>query len=183
MSEFEFIITGIAIVLAMAFAKLIDGGYHSIANGKFSWVATTWFANRLLAVALQFWVYKAELTRAQMTNLRFYEFLVLLTPLVLLYSQALALAGPSPSMISDWKQHFSLARRRFYAVGVTLSGAFALNVIVFETPGTSPAAFAVPAVLFATGLFVQNERWHAGIAVLHTSVAVAAFAVPIAETI
>ena len=99
MSEFEFLFTGISIVLALAIARLLEGLRDSFDPTRRFWIHYLWVVNRLMIALAIFWSLFDDRARTDMT---FVSFLSLVTPPSILFLQASALVTAHPEKVSDW---------------------------------------------------------------------------------
>ena len=179
MSEIEFVLIAVSMVLALTMTRLLDTLYHSLSHGKISWIFSLWVINRFIALISLFWAFKGGVMRNSSYNM--IEFLVMLGPPVTLYLQAVALAGNRMAYIDDSEAHFLEIRRRFFALGILVATTIATALTVVNVPGTGPAAFLVNISLFAIALSTPRKGVQATVVVIQTALLTAAVAIPVAQ--
>ena len=158
MSEIEFFLILIAIVLGLAVAKLLEGIYAVSESSQRYWVHTLWLANKLGQCILFFWSLRDDAVAGQFTQIEgSFQFVILMiVGPILFFLQALVLVGLSPTSESNWAIHFYKGRRRFFALNILALIVVGLSAIL----GTSATLFLPFGVLFALSIlgFVSDNR-------------------------
>ena len=159
MSEFEFLFTGISIVLALAVARLLEGLRDSFDRTRRFWIHYLWVVNRLMVALAIFWSLFDDRAR---TDMSFVSFLSLVTPPAILFLQATALVTPHPGAVSDWNEHFWTVRRWFFGSNVLMVLGAPL-VLAYNALTESPlhyAPYAASFLLSIVGYSTSNARIH-----------------------
>lgn len=168
MSDFEFIFSGITIVLALAVARLLEGLRDVFDRRRRFWIHYLWVVNRLLYTLAIFW---AGFSARDRTGHTFLSFLALITPPAVVFIQANALITPQPSSVVDWKNHFWSIRRWFFAANMFLAvGVFAGITLSAgaDASGYRYGPVAAGLLLSIVGFRSSSERVHGVLAVFAT---------------
>ena len=166
MSEFEFLFTGIAIVLALAVARLLEGLRDCFDKDRRYWIHALWVVNRLLVAVAIFWSLFDDRAR---TDLGLAAFVSLVATPAILFLQASALVTAHPGAVSDWRDHFWTVRRWFF--GSNLLMALAAPLVLAVNEGAGALAYAAPAaglLISVVGLATANARIHGALAIVST---------------
>jgi len=115
MSELEFIMVAVSILLALSLTRLLDSAYVNIC-GRGDWLLSAWLVNRLAALILVFWSFRTLLEYERVIS--FYEFLIIFASPVLIFFQSLVLT-PDADVRSNAFE--SSASRRPLAVLASLN--------------------------------------------------------------
>jgi hypothetical protein len=141
-SEFEFLFTGISIVLALAVARLLEGLRDC---------------------------FDPTLDDRARTDLTFVSFLSLVTPPSILFLQASALVTAHPDKVSDWGAHFWTVRKWFFGSNmVMVLGSFFVLAYLGEQRALSYAPLVAGLCLSIAGYSTSNVRVHAVLSVFAT---------------
>lgn len=166
MSEFEFLVSGTSIVVALSIAKLLEGLRDSFETGRRYWLHALWVVNKFVNAILIFWTGFEYRLR---TDYGFGDFLLLFAGPAILFLQAHTLVSAHPDAVHDWKTHFWSVRRWFFAANIVyiltlLASLVRLNAVAVSAVGLLP--FAIVLGFSITGLVSQNERVHGAIAIV-----------------
>ncbi len=174
MSIFEFVLTGLTLVLALVITRILGGLRWVIAPGRAYWVHAVMVLQLLLLTSLIWWgLWYAKDT--QWTYLSF-AYNLLIGPGILYFSATL-LVPDNPRRVRSWREHYYRVHRLFF-------GAFALLVVIIffgslfytGTPllhFTRIIQFGV-LVLCLVGAVSRSHRVHGAIALSLLSASVAA---------
>ena len=169
MSEFEFLFTGISIVLALAVARLLEGLRDCFDRTRRFWIHYLWVVNRLMVALASFWSLFDDRGRTDMSFLLFQS---LVTAPAILFLQASALITAHPEAVPDWNDHFWTVRRWFFGSNLLMSlgGPFALAYLGAAGVGYfAPLAAAI--LLSIIGYSTSNERVHGVLVVVSILIA------------
>jgi hypothetical protein len=165
-SEFEFLFTGISIVLALAVARLLEGLRDCFDPTRRFWIHYLWVVNRLMIALSLFWSLFDDRAR---TDLTFVSFLSLVTPPSILFLQASALVTAHPDKVSDWGAHFWTVRKWFFGSNmVMVLGSFFVLAYLGEQRALSYAPLVAGLCLSIAGYSTSNVRVHAVLSVFAT---------------
>lgn len=167
MSEFEYVMIVMSVLLAAAFTRLLDATYSNIVRGG-DWIVSVWLVDRLISALMIFWAYRAA-RESMGDHVTVGLFLVMLVPPVFLFLQALALSATVLNVQNKLGENF-LVRKHYFAVfaGITAMGN-ALNAYVFDAPTPIGAHLTILAIF--TGVYFSNRRSvHIGLVTAHLGV-------------
>lgn len=166
MTQFELILTGYSILIALCVARLLDGVGPAFQRGRFYWVHALWIVNKLLNTTLYFWgvwVYREVGVWA------FPEYLVIIAAPGLVYLQCNALVTTAPEQVTSWRERFYDIRPGFFAANLLLVPLGLVSVhVVAEAPFPSPMTYSFVLVggLSILGMLSRSPRVHGAIAVV-----------------
>ena len=164
MSEFEFLFTGITIVLALAVARLLEGLRDTFDPTRRFWIHSLWVVNRLMLALSFFW---AQFDDRARTAMSFFVFLGLVTPPAIMFLQANALVTAQPGTVPSWSVQFWTIRRWFFGSNMIL---VASSFLAFRYSGGGAAmpyaSFGAGLLLSVVGFVTANERVHGVLAVI-----------------
>ncbi len=166
LSQFEFILTGFSIVLALSIARLLDGLRPTFAPGRFFWIHAVWVIIKLLDTTVYFW---AAWINRDIGSWSFTDYLILIASPGILYLQANALVTTQPDAVDDWRDHYFSVHRWFFVANFLLApvGLLAAHLAAHQPfPNASTVAFGIVAVLSMAAAVSSNSRVHAAVAVL-----------------
>ncbi len=167
MSQFEFVLVGSSMVIALAVARLLEGTRDSFEPGRRYWLHASWVVIKLMNSVMIFWGAWAYGMGDDAYS--FVDFLIVVGAPGVLYLQAHALIGPRPDSVPDWRAHFWKIRRWFFAANVALIALVGATIyVVGDTPFPSIDAVPIAVILTfsALGVASSNERLHGAIAVV-----------------
>jgi len=164
MSEFEFLFTGITIVLALAVARLLEGLRDTFDETRRFWIHSLWVVNRLMLALSFFW---AQFDDRARTAISFFVFLGLVTPPAILFLQANALVTAQSGTVPSWSGQFWTIRRWFFGSNMILVLSSFLAYSYNEGGDALPyAALGAGLLLSIVGFVTANERVHGALAVI-----------------
>jgi len=171
MSQLEFLLVGVSMLIALVLAKLIEGFYQAI-QGRLWWVHTAWLLNRFVAALLPLWGLSPSREVATVWEQDFNTFasmiLLMMNPLLMLLS-AMLLVSDRPSRVTDWRAHYESIRRPFLVLLIFIMSLNGIAAIRAETP----IPYAVYIFMIATaaaGLVWNSARVQAGVVIAHSAV-------------
>ena len=176
MSEIEFVLIGLGILLSLAIAKLLEALFYGLTIGTSYWVQTTWALQRLLAAFTYFWTFRGALDSALQMSV--YDFFAVLVSPALMFMQSLALLSPSPHNVRDWEDQFLAARRQFFLLHALIMLGNAHAVLVLNS-GIPYYGFATQFLAGVVGFNTNDRRTHAALAVLCLVVFALGVAIPV----
>jgi len=163
MSEFEFLFTGVSIVIALAVARLLEGLRDSFDPTRRFWIHYLWVITRLMAALNVFWSAFDDLGR---TDNDFVLFASLITPPAVLFLQANALLTAHPGTVRDWASHFWSVRRWFFGSNVILVLASSFTYTYSGASGFPYAMMGIGLALSVAGYVSSNMRVHGVLVVM-----------------
>ena len=167
MTQFEYLTIGISILIGLSVARLLDGLRDALDPDRRYWIHIVWVMNKLLHVIGLFWY--AWVSRDAGGARSLGEYLVIVSPVALVYLQINALLTTRPDAIRDWRSHFFEIRRWFFGIGLLFApiGIYSVSVIEeFSLLSPGNAALAVGFVYNLVGMLSASERVHGVIATL-----------------
>ena len=166
MTQFEYIMVMVSLILALALAQALRGLSETVISTKRYWPHTLWLATFVVFILQAWWAYWdfnvietwsiAAYTAVLVTPVIFFALIYLLVP-------ATRVAG------IDWRNHFYSIRRWFFALGlVTSFVAIFINTWYFDTPLLHPyrVFHAIFIGIWVTGIVSASEKVHKPLAVL-----------------
>lgn len=167
MSEFEFLFTGITIVLALAIARLLEGLRDTFDRRRRYWIHYLWVVNRLLFV---FATLLGAFGARDRTGQDLFFFVMTLTPPAVVFLQANALVTPQPAAIEDWRDHYWSVKKWFFGSNMLLVlGIFGVSTYGMAAELGPIQRYAPPVVglvLSVVGYRSSSERVHGVLAVV-----------------
>ena len=165
MSQFEFVMTVVSILMSFGVVRLLDGLRAALTPNRRYWVHSLWVINRLIAYVLLWW----GSWSVKDEDWSLFLFSLWLVPFGLLYLQATALVTTHPGDIQDWRRHFYEIRPWLFATNIffilTLySSTTIFGALPFAHPVSIPA-FVVLTVSIV-GYFSASHKVHAAIALI-----------------
>lgn len=180
MSELEFMLIGVSMVLAIALGKLLEGVVNLSGDPSRYWVHSGWVLSRLMGVVLYFWVFRAAVIGQVGIEWTFGKFLLAMAGPVTTFMQAHLLLTIDRNVSKDWRSHFCSVRRRFFVFAIVQQAANIVNSITFDIPASAPA-FLLLMVLSVVGLVWSNSRLQAFVVCTYLAIQTAGLALPIIE--
>lgn len=166
MSEVEFILVPVSIVLGLAFARLLEGLYIASESPARYWVHTLWLFNKLCQILIYFWGFRSNGVVGQLVrNMDFAGLLLTMSLPTIVFLQALALVGMEPDSKRDWEQQFYANRTRFFALNCLMIVTSALSVLRFGIP-VPLGAFGFVLLLSVTAVLSSDRRLQAAVAIV-----------------
>jgi hypothetical protein len=164
MSEFEYLLIIVALLLSLAMARLIGGLPAALERSRRYWVHSVWVVSTIANVLFSWWMVYQYNT----VSWNYYLFVLWLAPVALLLYVASLLTPTQANDVESWHDHFYGVRQRLMGANFLFSIAVMLfNAAALEE--TNPGNFLGPApgaVLMAVGYRFENERVQGVVAVL-----------------
>jgi len=176
MNETEFVFVAFSIMLALAFAKLVQGLVRGATSEGRYWIHLAWTIHRLMAALLYFWAFKTLLGRIGGFNL--YEFTSVIFSPMLFYAQALILCPEQPADVEDWRAYFEKIRKPFFALYLVIMLGN-VNTVVTLDIAIPLAGFLVQLVTGIVGIYSANEKVHGALVSINFLSFALAIALPI----
>lgn len=163
MSEFEYLLFIVALLLSFAIARLVGGISQVLEPGRRNWIHTTWVLGTMGNIMLSWWIIYLYID----VEWTFALFSLWLLPTGMLLYVANMLVPDNARTVESWRDHWFAVRKGVLGANVT----FALSVSLFNwvalgdpTPnrvlGPLPAA-----VLMAVGYRFGHPRVQAVVAI------------------
>lgn len=166
MSQFEFILTGFSIVLALSVARLLDGLRPTFQPGRFYWIHALWVVIKLMDATMYFW---SAWTGEGVGGWTFTDFVIVIASPGILYLQANALVTTKPDEVEDWREHYFSIHRYFFIANFLLApvGLLTIHVVGDQPfPIASTFGFGLSAILAIVAAVSSSSRVHAAVAVI-----------------
>ena len=166
MSQFEFILTGFSIVLALSVARLLDGLRPTFQPGRFFWIHALWVVIKLLDTTTYFW---SAWTAQGAGEWSFTDYLIVIASPGILYLQAIALVTTKPDEVEDWREHYFSIHRYFFIANFLLAplGLLTIHVVADQPfPIASTFGFGLVAILAMVAAVSSSSLVHAAVAVV-----------------
>ena len=158
MSQFEYIMVMVSLILALAVAQALRGLSEVVASAKRHTPHTVWIAYFTLLIIQNWWAYW-DYNNVEEWRFTTYLF-VLLGPIIFFASVYLLVPTTRTSDI-DWREHLSTVTPWVGGLGViSVAAAVAANVIYFDSPLLHPYRIfqALFGALYLAGIFAKNEK-------------------------
>ena len=158
MSQFEFIMAMVSLIMALALAQGLRGLSEILVSEKRYSPHTLWVVAYVLMILLGWWGFW-DFNVVQQWKLTTY--LVVLTLPTILYTGIHLLVPSTRESDIDWRAQFLRVRRLFFGLGVAMVLlAVFVNIQYFDTPSMHPyrLAQAVYITIFSVGFFAEDER-------------------------
>ncbi len=150
MTEFEYFIGAISIVLGLSVARCLDALPSAFESGRRYWVHLAWVLIKLSNPIFLFWAIWATHEHRDLT---FVSLVGAFALSATLYLQVTALVTTNPASVTDWAAHYFAKRRLFFGANVFFLaqllvinlaslGANAATVVQLVMIGLSVAAIA-----------------------------------------
>lgn len=165
MEQVEVVMTGYSIVVAMCFARLLDGLRPALRLPARYWPHFLWIVNKIINVLVIYWATWYFIDPA----MNFAQFILVLTAPAIVYLQCDALLSKNPDTVEDWSVHF-FANRRYFFIANFLLGIALFSQTQWASVGGYPVAVYVLlgflSAVSLLGFWSSNERVHQVIAVI-----------------
>jgi hypothetical protein len=176
LSQFEYVSVAVALVFAMAVARLLAGVPASLKKGPRYSLHVAWVFLLTFVCTLQWWIFWGAKDVAWTPA----RFLWAIAYPGLLYVRAGILLGEAPGATESFRAHFFDCRVPFFSVGLATAVQGALGPWVYGTlpwfaVGPLHVATAGLATLSLAGLVFTTARAHAAIVLLTSLLATAGF--------
>jgi len=172
MSQFEYVMVMVSLILALAVAQALRGLSEVVTSEKRFWPHTVWLAYYVLLVIQMWWAYW-DYTNVEVW--RFSTYLFALTNPIIMFASVHLLVPFARTSVIDWRKHLLKVRRLVCGLGVIfIATAVVSNVIYFGSPLLHPYRIfqALVAALYLTGMTSKNDKIHNAIPYLLISTVV-----------
>lgn len=159
MSDVEYIMIGVTIVLAASFLRILEAIYWMAANAesRFDLLTFAWLVNRFIAGIFVFWAYKPGTINSREAY-AFVDFLILFIGPVFLYLQSLALASRHPEKVIDWRARFENVRISFFATCTLMALCNYLATVALDRGLIVGSAYLGTGFMFFLGMVFSNRK-------------------------
>lgn len=158
MSQFEFVMAAVSILMSFGVVRLLDGLRAALIPDRRYWVHSLWVINRLTAYVILWW---GSWSVKDLENWNLFLFSLWLVPFGLLYLQATALVTTHPGEIQDWRSHFYEIRPWFFATNFFfMLTLFSSTTIFGALPLVHPFSipFLVMVMVSVVGYFSASHK-------------------------
>jgi hypothetical protein len=175
LTQFEYIGVAVSLVLGLSIARLLEALRDAFDPTRRYWVHATWVVGKLANALVLFWY--GWTIRASLEDTNFAQFVLILVSPAILFLQVHTLVTARPDTVTDWRTHFFGVRRWFFAANalLPLANFLALQVVAKQPFGVQNILLALVLVLSIAGFSSDNQRMHAGMAVLYVSTLIVGF--------
>jgi hypothetical protein len=180
MSELEFILIGVSMVLALALGKLLEGAVDLTGDKGQYWIHSGWVVSRVIGVILYLWVFRGAVLGQEQVDWGFGKFLLAIAGPVTIFMQAHLLLTIDSDSFIDWRSHFYSVRRRFFLFLFIGQSSNIVSALTFVIPA-SITPFLLVMGLSIAGMISSNARIHAIIVVIYLTTLTVGLVLPIAE--
>jgi hypothetical protein len=166
MSQFEFVMTVVSILMSFGVVRLLDGLRAALNPSRRYWVHSLWVVNRLLAYVMLWW---GSWSVNDFEDWNLFLFSLWLVPFGLLYLQATALVTTHPGDIEDWRSHFYEIRPWFFAINFFFMLTLYSSTTIFGAlPFAHPVGIPTAVILTVSivGYFSASHKVQAAIAII-----------------
>jgi hypothetical protein len=161
-TQFEFVLIAISIVMALGVSRLLDVLGPALRPDRRSWIHVGWVVQKFFNHILWWW--SLWLARDAQWNLALYLF-GFAGPIVL-YLQASALATPSEDAPMSWQQRFFEIRVLFFLGNLGLVAIILAAEATFDGLSAARAPILLLGLCAIVGLATRDVRVHAGLVAL-----------------
>ena len=139
MSHFEYVSVAMALLNALAVARLLSGAASAMDQRRRYWVHSAWVVVLVLVAALQWWSFWSW-RGVEWTPLRF--LLALSLPGLLVVATSVLL-GEDPDSVASFRDHFFRRRVLFFSLSMTSAVNIALGPWILGQAPNLPALIGV----------------------------------------
>ena len=162
MTLFEYLATGVSLILSFAVLRALSGVPHAVRAGRRYWVHATWLATTLASCLFHFWGFWSY-SEAEWTLIRFSA--VLSVP-SLLYVYISLLVPPDPAAVTSWRDYFFEVRDPLFAVGLILHvDSIVTNHLLLGSSWRTSLPLFVVVAIYAIGIASAKPNVHAVLAI------------------
>jgi len=166
MTQFEYIMVMVSLILALALAQALRGLSEIATSDKRYWPHSLWLANFVLYILQAWWAYWDFNVIETWTVTAYITALV--AP-VIFFASIYLLVPATRAADVDWRNQFYSVRRWFFVLGLlsSLTGIF-VNTWYFDTPLLHPyrVFHAMFLGIWVAGIASASEKVHKILAVL-----------------
>lgn len=181
MSDIEFLLVPVSIILGLAFARLLEGLYIVSKSPQRYWVHTLWLVNKLGQILIYFWGFRTGGVVGQLLQgAGFGGLLLVMSTPTFVFLQALVLVGTRPASDRDWLERFFSDRVRFFVLNCLMIASTVAMIFWFGTPVTV-VPFVLLFLLSILALLTENRIVHGVVACVAASTVALGIGVPIIQ--
>lgn len=164
MSEFEYLLFIVSLLLGFAIARLIGGIPHAFDASRRYWIHAAWVVAVIANVLLSWWL----VFMYREVAWTFFLFALWLVPTAMLLYSAQILVPDGADDIQSWRAHFQTVRKRLMGASMLFAG----SVVAFNfasLPDPAPGDFLGPipgGIVFYVGYMFDNERVQGAVVLL-----------------
>lgn len=164
MSQFEYFVVAVSIILALGISRLLDGVLPALQSPVRYWTHFLWIIQKLFNHILWWW---GLWSISEFENWHLGWFFYTIAGPIVLYLQATALVTTSPKDIESWEDHFFKIRIWFFAGNVAICAILILGRILTPVPVLPSVTIGliVLAAIGITGMAVESRRIHIGLVI------------------
>ena len=158
MSQFEYIMVMVSLILALAVAQALRGLSEVVISEKRFWPHTVWIAYFVALIIQVWWAYWDY---SSVEEWRFTTYLFVLLNPIILFACVHLLVPAYRSKDTDWREHLSSVRLWVYGLGIVIAGlSMFSNVVYFDSPLLHPYRVfqGLIAAFCLVGIFAKNEK-------------------------
>jgi len=162
--SFDHVAVAFAMLMSLSVVRLLDSLRPALVPGRRYWVHTVWIVQKIVSIALYWWIFWWLREGVVWTAASFLW--ILLAP-GLMFLQASALATTHPGTVPSWHDHFYEIRRWFFSADIGLIlHSIVTSSLLRDVPLLDPlrAVQATGLVLSIAGVSSARPRLHAAIA-------------------
>ena len=160
MSQFEYVMVMVSLILARAIAQAMRGLSEVVTSEKRFWPHTAWLVLYVLLVVQIWWAYWDYNI---IEEWRFTTYLFALFNPIIMFASVHLLVPVARTSRTDWQEHLSQVRRSVCGLGIGfIAMAVFANVIFFGSPLFHPYRIfqALFVALYLTGMFARSDKLH-----------------------
>jgi len=181
-SGIEFVLIPISIDLGLAPARILEGLYVVSESQKRYWVHTVWLCNNLGQIFIYIWTWRVggsvgALFEGEPT---FAGLILSMSTPAIIFLQALALLGQTPSSTQDWTERFYESRTRFFILNAALIIFAGFSSVSYDV--VNPVPFAGLLLLNVVALATGDRRAHEAIACIAAVIVALGVGLPILQS-
>ena len=158
MSQFEYIMVMVALILALALAQSLRGLSEIVTSQKRYWPHALWLVSLAFIMVQGWW---ADWDYNAVGEWRFTTYLLVLASPAISFAAAHLLVPATRAIDIDWQAQFSAVRQWFFGLLITyFLVAVVQSVFLYGTPLLHPyRLFQILLILILlVGFFVHNDR-------------------------
>jgi len=158
MSQFEYIMVMVSLILALAVAQALRGLSEVVTSERRYTPHTVWVAYFASLIIQNWWAYWDY---NNIEEWRFTTYLFVLFQPVIVFASVYLLVPATRTSDIDWREHLSRVTPWVGGLGVvTVAISVAANVVFFDSSLIHPYRIfqALIGVLYLTGIFAKNEK-------------------------
>ena len=158
MSQFEYIMVMVSLILALAVAQALRGLSEVAISEKRFWPHTVWIAYYVVLIIQIWWAYW-DYNNVQ--DWRFTSYLYVLSDPIIMFASVHLLVPTARAVDTDWREHLLSVRRWVCGLGIVFVGSSVIsNVVYFGSPWLHPYRIfqGLIGAFYLIGIFAKNEK-------------------------